>query len=62
MLSNRAKAESAVIWEATREAYDDAVVWVAQDDDESISAEPASTGRTRRDPHEGDWPPDQMAL
>ncbi|MEI7057371.1 SulP family inorganic anion transporter [Nocardioides sp. CCNWLW239] len=53
---------SAVIWEATREAYDDAVAWVAQDDDETMGAEPVSAGRTRRDPHEGDWPPDQMAL
>ncbi|HEY9351794.1 MAG TPA: SulP family inorganic anion transporter [Nocardioides sp.] len=53
---------TAVIWEATREAYEDAVTWVAQDDEESIDQEQSSSGRTYRDPHEGDWPPDQMAL
>ncbi|MFJ2755801.1 SulP family inorganic anion transporter [Nocardioides sp. NPDC087217] len=52
---------TAVIWEATREAYEDAVAWVAQDE-ESSDRERRSAGRTYRDPHEGDWPPDQMAL
>ncbi|MFD7072895.1 SulP family inorganic anion transporter [Nocardioides sp. NPDC059952] len=53
---------TAVIWEATREAYDDAVAWVAQDTDEAGDRGWPSAGRTYRDPHEGDWPPDQMAL
>lgn len=55
---------SAVIWEATRAAYDDAVSWVDQDEDDD-AAETVSLGRTQgshRDPHEGDLPPDQMAL
>ncbi|HEY9409083.1 MAG TPA: hypothetical protein VIP77_05830, partial [Jiangellaceae bacterium] len=53
---------TAVIWEATREAYEDAVAWVAREDEESSDQEQPSAGRTYRDPHEGDWPPDQMAL
>lgn len=47
---------TAVIWEATRQAYEDAVAWVAQEQER-----PPLTG-THRDPHRGDWPPDQMAL
>lgn len=53
---------SAVIWEATRRAYEDAVAWVAQDAEKTADQErPAVTG-AHRDPHRGDWPPDQMAL
>ncbi|MDQ4112813.1 MAG: hypothetical protein M3306_17235, partial [Actinomycetota bacterium] len=53
---------TAVIWEATRQAYEDAVAWVAQDEDESTEHDRPRAGSTYRDPHEGDWPPDQMAL
>ena len=60
---------TAVILEATRQAYDDAKAWVAQgvDPDEAPAtidrAGDRAAGRaTDRDPHRGDWPPDQMAL
>lgn len=53
---------SAVIWEATRSAYDDAVAWVAQDGEEAEEPERVGAAGARRDLHEGDLPPDQMAL
>jgi SulP family sulfate permease len=60
---------TAVILEATRQAYDDAKAWVAQgvDPDEAPGAidragDRAAGRATDRDPHRGDWPPDQMAL
>jgi SulP family sulfate permease len=49
-----------VIGEALRDAYDDAVTWIAEQRRTSPGAEPAKRGR-RGPPDRGDWPPDQMA-
>ena len=56
---------TAVIWEATRRAYGDALAWVAESGAEvaaaqAVGVEPGPA--VRHDPHRGDLPPDQMAL
>jgi SulP family sulfate permease len=68
---------TAVLWETTRQAYDDALAWIEADgDDQATPATERSRavsderlGRRRNhphrggtDPHDGDLPPDQMAL